>query len=70
MTSRTRSATSFASTWRKWLRDHEKGTGGAAFDDLDGASAPEIMSAVPSPAPPEAPPPNFRFWIYETRPLA
>ena len=52
----------------RWLRDHEKGAAGAAISDLAAPAAP-IMSAVPSPAPPKAPPPNFRFWIEETNRL-
>jgi tetratricopeptide (TPR) repeat protein len=52
----------------RWLRDHEKGAAGAAIGDLAGPAGP-IMSAVPSPAQPKAPPPNFRFWIEEANRL-
>jgi tetratricopeptide (TPR) repeat protein len=49
----------------QWPRDHEKGADRAAIGDLATASGPKITSVVPPPATPEAPPPNFRFWIQE-----
>jgi hypothetical protein len=49
----------------QWLRDHEKGTDGAAIGALAVPSSPKMMSGVPPPAAPEVPPPNFRFWIQE-----
>jgi tetratricopeptide (TPR) repeat protein len=53
----------------QWLRDHEKDAGGAAIGDLAAPSGPQFISAVPSTAAPEAPLPNFRFWIEETKRL-
>jgi tetratricopeptide (TPR) repeat protein len=53
----------------QWLRDHEKGAAGAAIGDLAGPSGFKITSGVPTPTPPETPPPNFRFWIEEANRL-
>lgn len=53
----------------RWLLDHEKGAGGAAMGGLAVPAGPKITSVVSSPAAPEAPPPNFRFWIQEANRL-
>jgi tetratricopeptide (TPR) repeat protein len=54
----------------QWLREHdEKDPGGAAIGDLAVPSSPQVTPVVASPAVPEAPPPNFRFWIEETNRL-